>query len=619
MMAMEAARGDRAAVRRPGWFAIGVLAVVFVAAAAYATALTCGFAYDDVVHVVQNPRIRHLSNVGGFFLHATWPGDLYRPVVGATYALTYAIAELQPSAYHLSNLLLHVAATLVALAFLTPLLGRRWALLTSLLFAAHPVHVEAVASIAGRTEVLAGLFGLVTLWALLRAHRGEVQPDGSVRSAQPITRATWPAVALVSFALALLSKESAACLLLLVPLSLWLVAGGDAARTAPSAWRGWLRSCAVPMAVLAAGFAIYLALRCNALGGVFSPSAQPRSPIDNPLAGLPRHERLFHAAVLLGRYAGIVAVPWRLSPDYSYGAAGMPPDVGPFDVLFGGFWLAALVAAIALGWRRDRRIAFLALWFFAAFALTANVLGPFGPAFAERLAYLPSLGVCGLVAGAILAVESPPVQAALATAIVVTFGLCTAAYNKAWTDNESLWRYAMAVVPGSARVQAGVGELLSRRGRFDEARRHLETALRTFPDFPQVKIDLALLEAWEGHDEGAADRLRALLAEQPDNAAALLLLGRLHLRANRPDDAGKLFARVLNRDPEDVDAWRGVLSACLARGNLAQAIAVRDRLTAIDPDDAELRALSQEIERRVVVDPAGGAPAHAPAAVAASG
>ena len=231
-------------------FRIGLL--LSIVSLAYVNTLSNQFTMDDELYIQQNPQVTHF----------TWPAllapnhitNVFRPLTFATLALNWKLQGAHPWGFHLLNLLLHAAVTLLLYALLSALLeeithGKTIAFLAALLFAVHPIHTEAVTSIAGRPELLAAGF-LLAAWLL---HLRD----------QPIP-------ALLCFALALLSKESAAAFL---P----LVAVGDYAR---AKWKPPQR-----YAAIGAVTAIYLCLLWKVQGGRFGQHGI--SLLDNPLAWLP--------------------------------------------------------------------------------------------------------------------------------------------------------------------------------------------------------------------------------------------------------------------------------------------------------------------------------------------
>src|SRR4029077_5792548 len=226
-------------------------------------------------------------------------------------------------------------------------------------FAVHPLHTEAVSSIAGRAEVLAAGF-LFAAWIL---HLQDQQIP-----------------ALICFVLALLSKESA-----VIFLPLLLV--GDYAR---GKWKPWLR-----YSLIAGVTLVYLGLLWKIQGGRFGQVTI--SQLDNPLVVIPARWRILNALRVAWKYVALHFYPAKLSCDYSFNEIRVYRD-----------WrhtlpaaLAALAAAGAWIWAvRKRRTGLIVAGgiYLVGFAVTANILMPTGTIMAERLAYLPSAGFCLLLA-----------------------------------------------------------------------------------------------------------------------------------------------------------------------------------------------------------------------------
>ncbi len=598
--------------RRTGLAAL----LLVVAVAAHSGSLGNGFPLDDEVHIERNTAIRRLGRAADVLAEPTWPGYVYRPLPTLSYALTHRFAGLDPWPYHATNVLLHGAVAVLLFLVLARLFDVRLAFVTGLLFAAHPVHVEAVASIANRTELLAALFGLAALWLALReAARAGAAAKGDGSSRRRVRAAGGLALVVAAFALALLAKESAVCFLLLLPLCAWAEPGGEpgASRTAAP----WGLVAALLAMAVAAG--LYGALRWHALGTIL-PQGATIASIDNPLLEVPAHERILRAVALLGRYLLVAIVPWRLSPDHSLGAPSVEGGLASPAWLA---WIGALVGLLAiagLAWRRDRRVAFFTLWFLLAFAVTANLAFPIGVAFAERLVYLPSVGACGLLALAISYLPDRRARRVVVASVVVLFAGWSFAYGRVWRDTESLFRYAVRVAPGSAKVQTNLGAALVRRGHLAGARRHFEEARRLEPDFADPVFGLALVDLEEGRLAEATASLEQVVVIDPHHVRGLLLLGRVRLREGRVDDGARLFVRALAVDPSSFAARLGVMAACLARGNLGEAARLRDELLEIDPGDGELRALAQELElRRAGPGAAAATPGREPGRRAARG
>ncbi len=506
-----------AAGTSPRWPLLCALVAVLV----HWRALGNGFALDDVRLVESNPAIVSLVHIPKLFVEPYWSvaGEhygLYRPLTIASFALNRAISGAGPMGFHLVNVLLH--ASVAALAwFALKRAGTHYgtALLGGLLFAVLPIHTEAVANIAGRAELLAALFVLAAWLAHRRAN------DAGASAGRWRLAAPW------LYFSAILSKEGA----VLAPL---LFFADDTLRGPESAPR---RGSLLFRYALALG--AMLALRALALG--VHQVAEDTIPLDNPAAAAGASPRVLTAVWVQLKYVLLCLAPRHLASDYSFDAIPVARSLADPRVLAGCVFVAALVAAAAWGWRHSRPVALAVLLWVVFFLPSANLLFPTGTIMAERLAYLPSLGLClalGHLGGAVTAREGTLASArarrigvvALAAIVVSAFAARTWARIPDWKNNLALALADVATTPRSAKLQAGAGMFLADTGRFAEAEEHLRRAVEIFPDYAQMHYNLAVLLVRRGaHDEAAA-HLRRAVELAPRNPLPRRLLDQLEER-----------------------------------------------------------------------------------------
>jgi len=400
-----------------------VALLLAVAMLVYGNTLLNDFTFDDGPYILRNPTVTHLSLRGVFV--PTRASNVFRPVSFATFVLNMAAGGGQPLGFHLFNLLLHAIVTFLLYLVLKKLLeglvqGATIAWVAALLFAVHPIHTEAVASIVGRFELLAALF-LLAAWLLHLRER--------------------PAFALLCFVLALMSKESAVVFVLLAP-------AGDYAfgKLKPLQRYGWIAGVG----------AVYMALLWKIQGGRFGPRLI--SPLDNPLKWLPADLRFLNALRVAWKYVGLHVYPATLSCDYSYNAIHLYAN-----------WRHAIPAAAAAmlvlalwGWTlwTKRSEWFLAgAIYLCGFAVTANLFVPTGTIMGERLAYLPSAGFCLLAALLWTRLEQRRQKLAWAVLaiLVTTLAARTMVRNRDWRDNLRLFSAGVRAEPESAKVHFALG------------------------------------------------------------------------------------------------------------------------------------------------------------------
>jgi tetratricopeptide (TPR) repeat protein len=442
-----------------------------------------GWVYDDEVEIVANTHLRTLTNLRTIFTTTAWAGSgietfLYRPLTNLSYALNYAVSGLAPWSYRLVNVLLHATITVLVCR-----LGRLWRLspaaagMGALLFAVHPVHVEVVAGVVGRRDLLAAVF---TLWMVL-AHRTAVARDGW-RMVLPV----------VAFAGAMLSKEVGVVAVALVAAQDWLTTPADRRRDL-AADRGRLVLYASYLFTLAG----YLLVRSAVAGGV---DVLGTHPLDNPLVAASAGTRVATALAVLGKGLQLLVAPIALSPDYSYDA--IPLVTSPTDWRL---WSTLALLAILLWAATSRRVRELALllavtWYAIAIVPGSNLLLRSGTIFGERLLYLPSVAACLAGGYALVAVGRRQRQLALALglAAIAAFSAQTVRYSAAWRSNLTLFEWAVRTVPNSTKAHHKLGEVYYLEGRTADAIRELERALEIAPGNTFAAQTLATVHSRSG-------------------------------------------------------------------------------------------------------------------------
>ncbi len=446
-----------------------VLLVAAAAIAAYANTLGHTLVYDDVV-IRQNPLMQAPGDVLGIFA-APYYGplradvDLYRPFTVWTLAWNWGLNRLlglagdHPASFHAFNVLAHACVSALVFVWLDGRkLGRWLAAAAALLFAAHPLHTEAVANVMGRAEVLA--LGLGLTFAVLH-DRGR------------------HALAGVAFFLALCSKESVVGFLPLVVLL---------DRLRPAAERPALLRAYGPGG---AALALYFALRVAALQGV----EERPAILENPLMYVSLGERLLTAAAVQIEYLRLLALPVGLSSDYSYDQIPVVRSAGdPRVIAF--LVLVSAAAFSAWRWRRTLPALTLAVLGYALlFAPTANFVLAIGVVMGERLAYAPSLFFCVLgalgLARLALAFGAPTGNALLAAA-VLALGLLTVQQNRVWRDDLTLFQAQARSAPRSAKAHLNLGTALSQAGDDAAAIPAFEASLRIYPQNSQTWYALGI-------------------------------------------------------------------------------------------------------------------------------
>ena len=555
-------------------------------ALAYANGLTGAFTYDDKAIVRDNVRLRSPERVVDLFTTQYFggppgTGTAYRPLLLLTFAAQWWIHGGDPVPFHAVNLLWHAAATLLLAALLLRLAPAPVAVGAALLFAVHPVHVEAVTSIVGRGETLAATLVLGCLLCALRF----VDREPGRRWAY--------AGALLLYFLGNLTKESAAIApVLFFVILAWSepVSNGLGPRLRSAFSRG------LPFYV---GAALVLGLvfwiRAGVLGGPLKSERTGIFELENALAPLPPLVRAVNACAVFVRTLGRLALPLRLSSDES--AWSLRP-LGLADPAAGASAVLLLLLGAAALWRlREKSRPALGFLLMAVAALpTSNLLFPTGTIFAERLAYLPSAGFC-VIAASWIAGSAPAFDAlprrrlAVLAAATLLLAMRTIVRNPVWANDEALFTNMIRVSPKSAKahydyaymsaqtrhprraldhyvrateIYPGYWDAWAGRGRMErelgDPRASLgayEEALRISPTYENGFFGVGLAKEALGDSAGAERAYRDGLRHNPRSLPLAYRLA-LILAAERRPVALFAWRRALSIEPRSAAAREGL-------------------------------------------------------------
>lgn len=553
--------------RQSAW--VSALLVAVVAFVGLSRTLRAGFVWDDHVVIEASEPLSSISQAIGLLFSQAFSGardalagertvEYYRPLWILMLGIQRVLFDLRPFGYHLTSLVLHAAASVAVFALARELLEEEWpALFAALLFALHPVHVEAVAWVSSSNELLAGLFGVLFFLAYVRLRR-----SGGISSA---------VLTCVTLILALLSKETAIVLPLLA--LLWEALPAPGRVLARLRW---------PFALALISVAYFL-LR--------SQIVQPHPEL-HPLAW-----RILTAPRILMEYVALLLVPFGLRVFHSLDFVKHPFDSAfLFPVLALSGWFA-----IAIGVRRRIPILFLGMmWVMIALLPVAGIAVVLQPAMlAERYLYLPSVGVA-LAAGAglVLAVRalSMSQRRVLMAGLVLVLALAMFASGERsliWHDDVVLMSRMISDAPGAVTGYMNLGAALERLGRNDEASRAYRRAVLLSPADHMIHRNLGLTLGKLGATEEAEREFRTALSLKPDYADARGDLGWLFEREGRWEEAREAYAVATNAQPRDMADRLGLGRVLVKLGRTAEATQILLAVLKEDPSNVAVhRALS---------------------------
>jgi tetratricopeptide (TPR) repeat protein len=511
--------------------------------------------FDDTQYVRDNPVVASgLSGRGLAWALTTGHAGNWHPLTWLSHLLDVELFGLDPGRHHLTSAVLHVVNTILLFGLLLRMTG---ALLRSAfvaaLFELHPLHVESVAWIAERKDVLSGFFFLLTLWAYLAYVR---RPRGDRY-----------ALVLVLFALGLMSKPMLVTLpFVLLLLDVWPL--GRAAEL--SAWRRLIVE-KLPLAALAIASSVITVL------------VQQRAGAIKGLGVLPFDRRLATAVLAYVTYVAKAVWPSRLAAIYPYPA---PP---PAWQVLGAIAILAAMSALAL--RAARRHPYLPVGWFWYLGTLVPVLGLVqvgSQPWADRYTYTPAIGLFIVVAwGTVdLCARWPHRNLLAAAAAAVALAGCAVAARKQveyWRTSVALWEHALGVTTGNHRAESNLAHALVRQGRLDEAVAHYVAALRIKPDFAEAHNNLGLVLADQGKVDDAMSHYSEALGVLPDDLEAHNNFGVALMGQGRDTEAIRHFSEAVRIDP----------TVAVSHNNLGVAYAHEGNLDAAAREFAEALRLQQ--------------------------
>ncbi len=515
--------------------------------------------FDDSVYLTDNAAVRDgLSWRSTAWALTTMHGGNWHPLTWLSHMADVSLFGMAPGPHHAVNFLIHALTSLALLLVLRAATGALWrSALVAALFAVHPLHVEAVAWVSERKEVLSALLATLAIAAWIAYAR---RPG----------RLRFLASALL-FALALTAKPMPVSLpLLLLALDYWPL---DRARLRSPA------SLVLEKApfFLVAGISSALTLAAQTGGGAvqtlahYSLAARAANAAEAPLV-----------------YIGRALWPARLG--FFYPHAGESYSRPAFAATLVALALLTILAVVcrhrwpwlAAGWA----------WYLAALFPVLGLIQVGHQAGADRYTYFPLTGVLVAAAWWLPAPREPRKLAVLAAAACAVVGASAiAAHRQAgyWRDDIALFSNVLRINPADDKAHDFLGAKLQEAGRLDEAIRHHREATRLCGWCPDYPFNFANALAAAGELPEAVTQYRAALALAPDRSKTWNNLGVAQLRQGRTAAARECFEKTLALDERDAMAWLNLGIIFAAEGRPAEAIERFSRSLALDPGNWRAR------------------------------
>jgi tetratricopeptide (TPR) repeat protein len=539
-------------------------------------------AYDDQVYVTENAGVTNgLTWQSAAWAFQTAHASNWHPVTWLSHMLDYQLWGPAAGCHHLTNVAFHALNAAILLLLLQRLTGRLWpSAMVAALFAWHPLHVQSVAWVAERKDLLSTFWGLLSLLAFVRyaqkrpARTGQ-RPDGEPpRGTGGFASARFNyCLSLALFALGLMSKPMLVTIpLLLLLLDYWPLQRFSEIRATR------LLAEKLPFMALSIVSCV-ITLRVQGAGGSIA-----------ALSEVPVGARIANALVSYLRYLGKTFWPADLAILYPYvhdWPAPLVISAALFMVAVSGaaFALARRMPSFVVGW----------LWYVVALVPVIGLVQVGEQSMADRYTYLPLVGVFLVFAwgGAQLMQrrQNPmrTVVPALAVAVLVLCLLGTRHQLPFWRNNVALFERAVKVTENNGSAHKNLGGALVQLNRLDEAVRHYETAIAINPADASAHSDLGTALARMGRVNEAVEHFHAAIQLKPNDADLHFNLGNAWMGAGQAQDAAQAHQRALDLDPVHARAHHNLAITLSRLGRLDEALAHARAATSWSPGSAEMQ------------------------------
>ncbi len=545
--------------RRPIPLALALVAAIAIV---FAPVVRHGFVnFDDPQYISENPFVTGgLSQRGISWAFTAGYAANWHPLTWISHMLDVQAFGLDAGAHHATNVVLHAASALLLFGLLhrvTGAPGRSW--FVAALFAVHPLHVESVAWIAERKDVLSTLFWMLTIWAYVRY------------VSQP--RAGRYLTVVVLFALGLMAKP----MLVTLPFTLLLLDVWPLGRL-PLRVREKLPLLALTIASSVITFVV-----------------QQQAGAVKELVELPIGRRAANALVAYVAYIGKALWPGGLAAIYPY-----PESIASWRV---GAALALLAAITALAFRARQRYPYVLvgwLWYLVTLVPVIGLIQVGSQPIADRYTYVPLIGLFIVVAWGVpdLLARWPwrfSVMRAAAVLVIAASAATARAQVRHWRNSVALWEHALAVTTANYRAEGNLGHALASEGRLDEAISHYTAAVRIHPGYAEAHNNLGLALATQGKIDEAIPHYTEAIRSMPDYFDAHGNLGAALAGRGRYADAINHFAIAVRLQPEQGRARQNLARAhydfgrtLAEQGNVEQAIQQFLEGLRLEPTNADL-------------------------------
>ncbi|MDD5680285.1 MAG: tetratricopeptide repeat protein [Candidatus Omnitrophica bacterium] len=539
-----------------------IFIIILLGLAVYANSTFNGFTWDDEFLIQKNPAIMSWQYAWTHFVLDLYHSfsNYYRPIQMITYMVDFSVWRLNPFGYHLTNIFLHITASVLLFLFLLMISkDKRVAAIGAVLYTVHPANTGVVTYIAGRADILTAIFMLLSLM-FINAHF-------KARTAKAAI--VYYAASLISFLMALLSKEVSVIFpALIFCYRLFFIDDSEVDRS-----RAAIKFNYMSWFIIAAG--VYLILRSCALNfqelGLF----ESRYTL---------YSRLLTFSEAIIAYIGIIFFPVDLHMERSIPYAASFWEKGVLLSVIG----LLLVIWLAIKIKRISKEAFFGLISFFILLLPVSNIFPMTHNLAEHWLYIPLIGMS--LAAATLCVylwdnktKLQPFLAFLFAGYFIFFSYQTVDRNLDWRDNFTIYHHTIKYDPDSIKMLNNLGNLYHDRKDLKKAIEFHTKAVAVNPREHRTRLNLGIDYEDAGNLDEALKQYELSKTLRPDYALAYLRIGNIYLKTGNADKAAVFYKIAADYDEFEIDARNKLGNIYFDKGLYEKSRKVYEEILKIDP------------------------------------
>jgi len=550
------------------WIIPGVcIFLAVITLVVYGQTLRSGFVnYDDDNYVYENPTVAAgltLKGIASAFSHGEV--DNWVPLTTISHMLDCQMYGLNAGGHHLTNVLLHTASVILLFLVLRQMTGALWrSAFVAAVFAVHPLHVESVAWVSERKDVLSGLFFMLTLWAYVAYVR------------QPASFARYLMV-LFLFGLGLMSKP----MLVTLPFVLLLLDYWPLKRFSNTEPVHWLKSFSIPAQLVLEKVPLLMLSIASCISTVL---VQRRVSAMQSLNNLHLSTRVGNALLSYVTYIGQLFYPAKLAVLYPYPSGSLP-----FWKIIGACVVLVVISLGAFLWRRKRPYLLVGwLWYLGMLVPVIGLVQVGSQALADRYTYLPQIGLCLMLVWLAADVSTGwrnrrLLLNSVASIIIITLIFSARVQASYWKNSETLWIHTLSVTSNNSFANNNLGIVLIQNGQVDGAIIHFQEGLAINPNDADTHDNLGYALAQKGLVDEAIVEYQKALVNDPNNAKACYNFGNALAQKGQVDEAIVEYQKALSINSNNADFYSNLGNALVQKGQLDEAINDYQRALAVQP------------------------------------